>query len=46
MDRIWSPSKSALKAGAGQGMQLDRLAFDQDRLERLDAETMQSAARG
>src|ERR1700747_1608156 len=33
---IWSPSKSALK-----GMQLNLLALDQDRLERLDAQAMQ-----
>ena len=38
---IWSPSKSALNAGADQRMQLDRLAFDQHRLERLDAEAVQ-----
>jgi hypothetical protein len=37
---IWSPSKSALKA-AHQRVQLDGLAFDQDRLERLDAQTVQ-----
>ena len=38
---IWSPSKSALKAGADQRVELDRLAFDQDRLEGLDAQTVQ-----
>ena len=38
---IWSPSKSALNAVQTSGMQLDRLAFDQHRLERLDAQAVQ-----
>ncbi len=38
---IWSPSKSALKAGADQRVDLDGLALDQDRLEGLDAEAVQ-----
>jgi len=38
---IWSPSKSALKAAQTSGLKLDRLAFDQHRLERLDAEAVQ-----
>ena len=35
-----------VEGGADQRMQLDRLAFDQHRLERLDAQTMQASARG
>ena len=35
-----------VEGGADQRMQLDRLAFDQHRLERLDAQTMQRRARG
>ena len=37
---IWSPSKSALNAGRRAGA-ADRLALDQHRLERLDAEAVQ-----
>jgi hypothetical protein len=37
---IWSPSKSALNA-AHQRVQLDGLALDQHRLERLNAEAVQ-----
>ena len=35
-----------VEGGADQRMQLDRLAFDQHRLERLDAQAMQRRARG
>ena len=35
-----------VERGADQRMKLDRLAFDQHRLERLDAEAMQASARG
>ena len=38
---IWSPSKSALKGRAGQRVQLDGLALDEDGLEGLDAEAVQ-----
>ena len=38
---IWSPSKSALKAVQTSGVELDRLTFDQNRLERLDAKAVQ-----
>ena len=38
---IWSPSKSALKAVAHQRVKLDGLAFDQHRLEGLDAQAVQ-----
>ncbi len=38
---IWSPSKSALKAVQTSGVQLDGLALDQDRLEGLNAQTVQ-----
>ena len=41
---IWSPSKSALNAvqrGAAQRMQLERAAFDEHWLKRLDAEAVQ-----
>ena len=35
-----------VEGGADQRMKLDRLAFDQHRLERLDAEAVQASARG
>ena len=38
---IWSPSKSALKALQTNGMELDRLAIDQHRLEGLHAQAVQ-----
>ena len=38
---IWSPSKSALNARTDQRVELDGLAFDELRLERLDAEAVQ-----
>ena len=38
---IWSPSKSALKPLQTSGWMLDRVAFDQHRLERLDAHAVQ-----
>ena len=38
---IWSPSKSALNGVADERVDLDRLALDQQRLERLDAEAVQ-----
>ena len=34
-----------VEGGADQRMKLDRLAFDEDRLERLDAEAVQASAR-
>ena len=37
---IWSPSKSALNA-ADERVHLDRLALDEHRLERLDAEAVE-----
>jgi hypothetical protein len=38
---IWSPSKSALKAGADQRVELDGLALDEQRLEGLDAQAVE-----
>ena len=35
---IWSPSKSALKARADQGVDFDRLALDQNGFEGLNAQ--------
>ncbi len=35
-----------VEGGADQRMKLDRLAFDQHRLERLDAEAVERRARG
>ncbi len=38
---IWSPSKSALKPPQTSGVQADRVALDEHRLERLDAHAVE-----
>ena len=43
---IWSPSKSALNAGAHERVDLDRLALHEHRLERLDARGGAASAPG
>jgi len=44
VNAIWSPSKSALKASQTRGV-LDRLTFDENRLERLNPQTVERRAR-